>query len=600
MAQAPFATSGNVADIAPVQLRGGFTPNAGLAEAVVNVANTIIPVIRQNLEDDITEDVTGRTKAVGLALKAIRFPSIQESIFSEEALANPNVAMALEEFTLIQDAAKQGRLPATFALERLELIQNNAIRNAPEFEQEIRGALRDATGLDPQKALFGKLLSETVTKTAEQKAFEQLDIESIKLGVTRDQLIGMNQAAALNRIEQDSFDLSAKQGTYTIRTLGSEVINRGAALVTDVMADVQRMNTSGIPISVEDKQALISKVNAAFGASTSAILAKTAGLNVSGTAVSAELAPLNTLRDNVVKMIEDDTLQNVMSQHNQTIIASTQNSLLNNPDYVTAYAIGGSRGFLDLVKFMGKSSTAEGKALTAALSGDARIAFDLQNLPKQYSKIGSSDQLETVKEKQDRVIAAGVAMGTSDIDENFQIAALEDIKKYGGEELAWSSFGSNQVLTATAKSNKLKAAFINMQATTTAGLSQELVELASDPNVQLERLVLTDAGLTVTPRSQAERVGLAQTAAASDASMATYARRFNRANGISAKYNGAGILPSARYQGSDMYWNTVREAATDIVQPREDAPVEVIKFVRGADGTIVLATEGVPVPLRRE
>lgn len=593
MAQSPFATSGNVGDIAPVQLKGGFTPDTGLADAVVDVANVVLPVIRQNLEDDLTEDVTGRAKAVSLALKATRFPSIQESIFSEEALANPNVAMALEEFTLIQDATKQGRLPGNFALERLELIQNNAIRNAPEFEDEIRGALRDATGVDPQKTLFGKLLSENTTKTAEQKAFEQLDVEAIKLGVTRDQLIGMNQSAAVNNIEQDKFDLSAKQGTYTVRTLGSEVINRGAALITDVMADVQRMNTAGIPIEVEEQQALISKVNAAFGATTSSILAKTAGLNVSGTAISAELAPLNSLRDNTIKMIEDGTLQSLMSQHNETIIASTQNSLLNNPDYVSAYAIGGSRGFLDLVKFMGKSSTAEGKALTAALSGDARIAFDLQNLPKQYSKIGSADQLETVKEKQDRVIASGVALGTTDIDENFQIAALADIKKYGGEELAWSSFGSNNVLTATAKSNKLKAAFINMQATTTAGLSQELVSLASDPNVQLERLVLSEDGnLTVTPRSRAERIGLAQTALAADVSMATYARRFNRANSISAKYNGAGILPTARYQGSEMYWGTVREAASSIVQPREDEAVEVIKFVRDADGNIVPATGG--------
>lgn len=593
MAQSPFQTSGNVSDIAPVQLRGGFTPDTGIADAVVDVANTVIPVIRQNLEDDITEDVTGRTKAVSLALKATRFPSIQESVFSEEALANPNVAMALEEFTLIKDATAQGRLPANFALERLELIQNNAIRNSPEFEAEIRGAMRDATGVDPQKALFGKLLQEAgTTKTAEQKAMEQLTIDAIKLGVTTDQLVGMNQAAALNKIAQDKFDLAAKQGTYTIRTLGSDVINRGALLVTDVMGEVQRMNTAGIPIGVNEKQALVSQVNAAFGASTSAILAKTAGLSVSGTAVSAELAPLNTLRDNVVKMIEDDTLQNVLSQHNDTVIASTQNSLLNNPDYVAAYAIGGGRNFLDMVKFMSTSSTAEGKALTAALSGDARIAFDLQNLPKQYSKIGSSDQLETVKEKQDRVIAAGVALGSPEPNEEFQIAALEDIKKYGGEELAWSSFGSNKVLTATAKSNKLKAAFINMQATTTAGLSQELVELATDPNVQMERLVLTEQGLTVTPRPQAERVGLAATAAAADASMATYTRRFNRANGISAKYNGAGILPAARYQGSEMYWNTVREAATNIVQPREDEDVKVIKFIRDDNGNIVLATEG--------
>ena len=587
MAQSPFQTSGNVADIAPVQLKGGFTPDTGIADAVVDVANTVIPVIRQNLEDDLTDDVTGRAAAVSLALKATRFPSIQTSIFSEEALANPNVAMALEEFTLIQDATQQGRLPSTFALERLELIQNNAIRNAPEFESEIRGAMRDATGQDPQKALFGRLLQETSSKTAEQKAFEQLDVEAIKLGISRDQLIGINQAASLNSIEQSKFDLAAKQGTYTINTLGSEVVNRGAVLVTDVMADVQRMATAGQAIGVEEKQALTAKVNAAFGAATSAILAKTAGLNVSGTAVNAELAPLNALRDNTLRMIEDDTLQTVLSQHNDTIIASTQASLLNNPDYVAAYAIGGSRGFLDLVKFMGKSSgSSEGKALTAALSTDAKIAFDLQNLPSQYAKIGSPDQLETRKEKQDRVIASGVALSTSEIDENFQIAALEDIKKYGGEELAWSSFGSNNVLTATAKSNKLKAAFINMQATTTAGLSQELVEIASNPNVQLDKLVLSQEGVLTFDVNVADR-GITGIQLQAIADTQAFVKRFNRANNISAKYNGAGILPTARYQGSAAYWGTVREAAESIVQPRGDDEVKVIRFVRDDNGNIV-------------
>ncbi len=595
MATSPFQTSGNVADIAPVQLKGGFTPDTGIVDAVVDVANIAIPLIQQNRANDLTNDVTGKVGAVSLALKATRFPSIQSSVFSEEALANPNVAMALEEFTLIQDATKQGRLPSTFALERLELIQNNAIRNAPEFEAEIRGAMGDASGVDPQKALFSQLLREgTVSKTAEEKAMEKLTIDAIQLGITPDELIGINQAASQNQIAQQQFDLAAKQGQYTLNTAGSEIVNRGAVLVTDVMGDIQRMNTAGQPIGVNEQQALISKVNASFGAATSAVLAKTAGLNVSGTAINAELAPLNTLRDNTIKMIEDGTLENVLSQHNSTIIASTQNSLLNNPDYVSAYAIGGSRGFLDLVKFMGKSGgTAKGKALVASLSGDAKVAFDLQNLPKQYSLIGSPDVLETRQEQQTRVIASGVALGSTDIAEDFQISALEDIKKYGGEELAWSSFGSNKVLTATAKSNKLKAAFINIQATTTAGLSEELVQIASDPNVQLERLVLGDDGnLVVTPRSQAERIGLSQIAVTADVSMATYARRFNRANSISAKYNGAGVLPSARYQGATSYWNTVREAAGNIVQPREDTDVKVIKYVRDANGNIVPATEG--------
>ncbi len=590
----PFETSGVQADIAPVQLRGGFTPDTGIAEAAQQIVGTVGALVTEEHKKGIREEVDQQASAVSLALKVTRFPSIHDSVFSEEALANPSVAQALAEYTQIQDATKQGRLPSTFALERLELIQNNAIRNAPEFEAEIRGAMRDATGQDPTRRLSQQLFSEpTTTKSAEQKAQDKLTIDAAQIGVTVEQMIGINQAAAQTAIELQKFDLAAKQGTYTLNTLGSEVINRGAVLVTDVMADVQRMSVAGQAIGVNEKLALTSKVNAAFGASVSAVLAKTANLNVSGAAVQAELAPLKAMQANVLAMIEDDTLQTVLARHNDVIINSTQNSLLNNPDYVAAYAIGGSRGFLDLVKFMGKSTTATGKALTAALSADAAIAFDLQQLPKQYSRIGTVEPLETVKARQARVMAAGVALGTTGIDEEFQILALEDIKKHGGEELAWSSFGSNKVLTATAKSNKLKAAFINMQVATSAGLSEELVALANNPSARIDLLVMSAAGeLQYTPPLAVNRRGRVGAESVSDAELFAYVKRFNRANQISAKYNGAGILPSARYGGTVDYWNTIKQAATEVANPGGEDEPTVLKYIRDASGRIVLDTGG--------
>jgi hypothetical protein len=594
MAAAPFATSGNVADIAPVQLKGGFTPDTGLADAVVNVANTVIPVIQQNLEDDLTNDVTGKARSVSLALKVHRFPSLAEKEFSEEALGDPNVRLALDNFFEIQEAVKQNKLPSNFALERLELIQNNAIRNAPAFEAEIRAAMRDATGVDPQKALFGRLLSETTQKTAEQKAFEQLDVESIKLGITRDQLINMNQVAALNKIEQNKFDLAAKQGTYTLNTSRSEIINRGAGLMTDTMAIVQRLATAGQAIGVEEKQALVAQVNASFGAATSAILAKTTGLNVSGTAINAELTPLNALRDNVIKMIEDDTLQSMLSQHNETIIADAQNTFLNNAEYGPLYAVLGHEGTLKFMEFKTKyGKNPEALALAKVFNKDAAAISDVDEILKQATIVGNGEALETAAQINARVVAAGHGVSNSAAGEEYQMKSLEDITLYRNTELTWSGFNSNSWLSATGKSNRLKAAFINMQATTTAGLSQDLVLLAGNPDVQMERLVLDNSGsLSVTPRTQIERTGLAQTALAADTAMATYARRFNRANGISAKYNGAGILPSSRYQGSEAYWGTVKEAAGNLVQPREEEDVKVIKFIRDADGNLVLATEG--------
>lgn len=584
MAQAPFATSGSVADIAPVQLRGGFTPDTGIADAIVNVANLAIPLITKAHEDELIDDVSGKIKAVSLALKATRFPSIQDTVFSEEALANPQVALALTEFTLIQDAATNGRLPATFALERLELIQNRAIKNAPEFEAEIRGAMRDATGQDPQKTLFSQLLStQGKGRSSEEKAQEQLEIEAIKNGTTVEKIVAMNNSTMLSNLEEQKYDLEAKRGTYTLNTMSKDIANQGAGIITDIMAEVHQIAVAGGTIGVEEKRNLIARINQSFGAATANIMQRVSGVSVSGTAIQAELAPMNTLRDTVISMIEDNTLQTVLSQYNSVIIDSTINSLLNNPEYVMAYAIGGSRGFIDMVKWTAKAGgTAEGKALVAKLNPSAKIGFDLQNIPKQYSRIGGDVEPETRKEKQERVIAAGIALSTKGIDEAFQITALEDIKKYGGDDLAWSSFNSNKVLQATAVSNKLKAAFINMQVTTTAGLSNELLQLAGNPELPIERLALTQAGTLEITKAEGFQAG-GREARIAEGQLQTFVTRFNRANSISSKYNGAGVLPASRYQGAQHYWDTVREAASQAIAPKEkaNAPRKIIKDANG-------------------
>lgn len=584
MAQAPFATSGSVADIAPVQLRGGFTPDTGIADAIVNVANLAIPLITKAHEDELIDDVSGKIKAVSLALKATRFPSIQDTVFSEEALANPQVALALTEFTLIQDAATNGRLPATFALERLELIQNRAIKNAPEFEAEIRGAMRDATGQDPQKTLFSQLLStQGKGRSSEEKAQEQLEIEAIKNGTTVEKIVAMNNSTMLSNLEEQKYDLEAKRGTYTLNTMSKDIANQGAGIITDIMAEVHQIAVAGGTIGVDEKRNLIARINQSFGAATANIMQRVSGVSVSGTAIQAELAPMNTLRDTVISMIEDNTLQTVLSQYNSVIIDSTINSLLNNPEYVMAYAIGGSRGFIDMVKWTAKAGgTAEGKALVAKLNPSAKIGFDLQNIPKQYSRIGGDVEPETRKEKQERVIAAGIALSTKGIDEAFQITALEDIKKYGGDDLAWSSFNSNKVLQATAVSNKLKAAFINMQVTTTAGLSNELLQLAGNPELPIERLALTQAGTLEITKAEGFQAG-GREARIAEGQLQTFVTRFNRANSISSKYTGAGVLPASRYQGAQHYWDTVREAASQAIAPKEkaNAPRKIIKDANG-------------------
>lgn len=588
MAGSPFQTSGNVGDIAVATSKGGFSPDTGIADAVVQVANIALPVIIKNLEDDITDDVSAKIKAVSEGLQAVRFPSIQDRVFSTEALANPNVKMALKEFTLIQDAASHGRLPATFVLERLELIQNDAIRKSPEFEAEIRAAMRDATGQDPSKTLFAQLLSPKATaRTSQQKAQEQLEIEAIKMGTTVDKIIAANQSREASNQEEARYDLAAKRGSYTLNTMSKDIANKGAAIVTDTMAEVHAMIVAGGAFDVDTKRNMIARVDAAFGAANADVLARVSGLSVSGAAVQAEMAPLAALRENTIKMIEDNTMMTVLKQYNSVIMESTINNLLNNPDYVMAYSIGGSRGFVDMVKWVNKAGgTSQGKALVASLNEDAKIGFELQNIPKAYSQIGSDVEPETKQAKQERVIAAGIALSTVGLEPEFQMVALAEIKKYGGESLAWSTFNSNKVMQATAQSSPLKAAFITMQVTTTTGLATELLELAGDVELPIQRLELNGEGTLIL--TKVEGFGtVGRDARLAEGKLSAFINRFNRANNISAKYSGAGILPTARYTSAQKYWDVVRESAAAVIQPEQEKKKNVTqKVVFGIDGQL--------------
>jgi hypothetical protein len=596
MGTSPFQTSGNVGDIAPVSLKGGFTPATGVADALLNVANTVIPLITKNLEDDITDDVTGKITAVSEALRATRFPSIQKSMFSAEALANPNVKLAFKEFILIQEAVSANRLPSNFALERLEIIQNNAIRRSPEFEAEIRGAMSDATGQDPTKTLFSRSIS-TATKrqSAQEKLDEQLFIGAGKLGITVEAFIGINQVAAQNQIQQQALDLSAKQGTYTINTLGQEVTNRGSVIVTSIMNKMMELNVAGTPITPEVENEFIAMINGAFGNASAALQAKIQGLNISGTAIVATLKPLQEDKENALAMVKDGTLAKLLNQSSDVIVADAQNTWLNNPVYGKLHAVYGKEGSLKFAEFNAKvGNNPSAERLLKIINQDASGLYKVNEILQQGTKIGDGDNNLSQAQVMARVLAATHVVGNTDAGEDNQMAALEDINKYKGREVAWSIFGNRDMPNAVAKSTRLKAAFLNMQVATTAGLSGDLVDLANNPNVEMERMVLTEAGLVVTPRSQAERVGLSAIDADADASMATYVRRWNRADVISARYNGAGLLPSIRYSGSQMYWNKTREAASELVAPvntiEEDSTV--IKWGRDEQGKPIRLVDG--------
>jgi hypothetical protein len=594
MARSPFSTAGSVQDIAPVQLRGGFSSAPGVVDAVNAVAQVAVPAIRDNLEQSVRDDVTGQTQSVRLALQATRFPSLKDTIFSEEALANPVVQQALEDYTKIQDAAGAGRLPSQFAMERLEQIQLNAVRNAPDFEQEIKAAMQDATGQRPTAQLFGAVLREpsAAAMTPEQKAEEQLRVEAAKNGVTVDEQVAFNNSVMQNQVALNKMDLAKRTGEYNVAMMGSEVRSRSGLLMLDALQTARQLVVAGDPLTPDTIQQLKSRISATVSAATGQLLAQTKGLPIDGGAINAELTPLRELQTTLNAMIDDGSLQTLVSDRNKVTTELIKEGVLTMPELAAAYAIGGSRGFTELLQFMESAgNSAQGKALISKLIPKAGTAFNLQAIGtqvlQQYSRIGTPDPVETASDKQARILASGVVLGTKGVDTDFQMKALEDIRKYGGEELAWSSFDSNKVLTATSESNEMKAAFINMQVATSAGLTEEMVTMAHNPEVDLSRLKLEGDALVVEQRPLDERIGQSTVSASADAQLQTFVSRFNRANRISGKYQGAGILPASRYGTTENYWNTIKEASLSITASKKpDAPT-VVEYVRDENGNIV-------------
>jgi hypothetical protein len=599
MATSPFGTSGNVQDIAPVQLRGGFSPAPGVVEAVEAVAKVAVPAMRENMEQNIREDVTGQTDSLRLALQATRYPSLRDTIFSEEAMANPAVQQALSEYTLIQEASRSGRLPSQFALERLEQIQLNAVRAAPEFEQEIAAAMQDATGQRPTVQLFSGLLREpgAAGKTPEQLGEEKLRQEAAFLGIAPSALREISLSKHVFDTNMRKFDFAKAEGTYTANMLGSEVRGRSSEVMLDTLEVARKLVVAGEALTPETIQQLKARVSSTVGSAYGKLLAQTNGMPIDGSTINAELAPLRELETTIGKMLDDGSLQTLVSEQNEVVIELLKQGVLGVEELAMSYAVGGSAGFVQLLEFMNKAGdTAAGKALAGALSPKAGAAFRLQDIGSQvlnqYGKIGSQVPLETTESKQARILAAGIVLGTIGADPNFQMRALEDIRKYGGEELAWSSFDSDRVLTVTSKSNPLKAAFINMQVATSAGLTEELLGLTAQPGVDVTRLKLENDVLVIEQRPLEERVAQGRAATVSDAALQTFARRFNRANRISGKYQGAGILPAGRYGTAENYWNTIKETAISVARPEEPAQPEVIRYVRDENGNIVVATGG--------
>ena len=592
----PFSSTGNQAqDIERVQLQGGFSPDAGLAGVAAAVLGEALPRITEAHASDLQQDITNRTESIKEALLAAQNPALAQSLFKEEALKNPITREAFKQFNLIQGAAQSGKLPRQYALERLEAIQDEAIANNPAFEKEIRAAMTQATGVDPNKQTFANLLSAQKSDLSpEAKAQLKVRQEAAENNVSFEDQLEMNNTAVLAQHAQNILDQRKANGTYSLLDTAKEVNQRGGVIMLDLLGQVRKQSNLEGGVTPEFMATIKQQLNTNIAAAIASITAASDG--VTGTQLVAELAPLKAMQASIDGMIEDGSFLK-MTQNNVTLKkAILEDSLLQQGDMAAAWAFGGPQGFQALLEFQALAPTQASEDVLSRLSPRARAAFTLRNIganvvAKQYGLLGTGVPAETTNEKTGRTVAAGLVLATQGLtDDQYNTASSEGDNI--NRDFTWQAMGSRKVANVVKNSNALKASLISLQESNTAGLGEEIAQLLGSGTSRDNFELQGDKLVFVFPKANATS-GFAPGVSDTSKEQA-FVARFNRANQISALHRRTGTLPAARYTTTAAYWDTVQNLFGEQQAEKSGQPVKplnpagVSKWGRDESGKPVL------------
>jgi len=568
----PFASSGNEAqEIERVQLQGGFTPDAGLAGVAAAVLGKALPLLTEAHAKDIKQDITDETESIKEALLAAQNPALAGSKFKKEALENPVTAEAFRQYTLIQDAAASGKLPRQYALERLEAIQDEAIANNPAFEKEIRAAMVQATGVDPNKATFQQLLNKSAADLSPEAKAERKTRELAAFhGITYEEQLQYNNLGHRNRLQQDQLNLKKASGEYSALDASKEVNLQSGNILLGITAQVNAAHTAG---EVTDEFIANMKLQLGTEVASASLILTQASSGVSGAQLTAMLAPLKLMEERVIGMLEDTSFQKAVTNKVFMSKILIEDRVMSMPSMAAAWALGGPQGFGALIDYFSQAPTEASQEVLAAMSPRVRDAFMLRQIGatvvmEQYGNMGTGKKPETAEEKNAMRVAAALAIATDGLDEDVKGTALQELRDLG-EDFELSAFGSKKVAKATKNSIVLTAAFLNLQETTSTGLQAEYAQLASNGktehlSMQGGKLVF-DFAANVEGKTQGTVPGVTDTS-----EELGFLARFNRMNRISLLHSQAGTLPKSRYTNPMDYFNTI---AGDSDKDAPKAPV---------------------------
>ncbi len=585
MAVGPFKSAPPLQDIAPAAQRGGFARAPGIVDATKAVADALVPSIRDAHIKGLQEDVLGQTKTVKEFLKLARTPSLLLSEFGTEAIENPAVRQAIADFVKIRDATEQGKLPQQFALERLEMIQNQAIVAAPEFEKEIRQAMIQATGQDPTKTLFAQLLSTTrKALTPQQKAFNAVTQDAAENGITFDQQMELNNKSAQRDLQSALFETRAAQGKLRAFDIIPEVNRQAGKGMLNVIGLMRKELVRNPLDALNPKfvQFLKRETGVILASSKATMIAQLQDLDA--TAVANATQPLDDLAETLNLMIDDGSMLALVRDENALKTLIIEGEILNIPALAAAYIAGGKPGFVQILKYNQLAKTELAKETLADLDPTFAATRTLQvttgEVVKDFPNVFRGPSPLTVKEKNIRTVSSAVAL-QADLTEEQRTLAQERAFEVDPEK-SFITMGNAEVVARNKKSTVGKAHVIAVQESQSGLLAAEYFQISNTPGFDATRFKFVNDKLTFEARPE-EIKGVG--AGINDLAR-QFIGRFNRANDISAINHRAGILPAKSWSSTQMYWKAIIKPIPPEEKPPASQEIE-LEVIFDSEGNLI-------------
>lgn len=326
---------------------------AGIFDAISKGAGALVEQNRTRFEKGIKDELRSDLNATELGLAAIRDPNILKSVTDAAAEGNPFFQKAKQEFLLIADAVKQGRLPSTSATVRTKAVLAASLAENPEFSDELRAEAKAALGFSPEAQTFRNLLREPkpLTKTATQKLQEEVDAAVNVLGVPESVVVAARRNDVINKAELQMQqvligrgNIQANQASFIGDLTANEATNQISSMIQSQIAA-----TGGVSDPIAFKQ----QANASLGAIRAQTL-QNLGPFADPKVRSTVMQQFDNHAKNINRMIDDGSLVQVYQEKNELVQAMVMNNILKIPELAAIHTLVGKEGMLEYVTVLSK------------------------------------------------------------------------------------------------------------------------------------------------------------------------------------------------------------------------------------------------------